>query len=104
METSLFYKKVGSAIRGARDAAGLTQSELASTVGVSRTSLTNIELGRQRLLVDQLVEIAMALQVSVPDLLPMDSQTHEEPGPHEYESLPAVSDFLRSVRSNRDIA
>lgn len=104
METSLFYKKVGSAIRGARDAAGLTQSELATSVGVSRTSLTNIELGRQRLLVDQLVELATALQVPVIDLLPIDPQVHEEAGPYSYESLPAVSSFLRSVRSNKDAA
>ena len=42
----------------------MTQSELATVIGLTRTSVTNIEKGRQKLLVHSLFEIAAALGIS----------------------------------------
>lgn len=101
MDTDLFYKYVGMTIRAAREGLSMTQGELATVVGISRTSLTNIELGRQRILVDQLVELSNALNVSVSSLLP--ERSTEVISKYEsthLESLSVVKDFLDTVRSD----
>lgn len=49
---------------------GMTQDQLAERVGLSRTSITNIEQGRQHVSLHQLYAIAEALQVSPEILLP----------------------------------
>jgi transcriptional regulator with XRE-family HTH domain len=64
------YVGVGAAIRARRDAIGMTQADLAERVGLSRTSVTNIERGGQALLVHQLLELAKVLRVSPESLLP----------------------------------
>jgi len=64
-----FNEELGRRIRAAREGK-LTQETLGSRIGLSRTAVTNIECGRQRLLVDQLVDIAAAIGVPPSDLLP----------------------------------
>jgi transcriptional regulator with XRE-family HTH domain len=63
------YQRLGENIRQARVARGLRQIQLADRCDLSRTSLTNIELGRQGVLVDQLVRIATELGTSLDDLV-----------------------------------
>jgi transcriptional regulator with XRE-family HTH domain len=65
-----FYKKVGNSIRKARDKAGLTQDALALRVGLTRTSITNIEKGRQKLLLHTFCNLANALGIPPIELLP----------------------------------
>lgn len=48
----------------------VTQVRLAEALGVSRTTLSNIECGRQRLFVDQIYQAALHLSVPVAQLLP----------------------------------
>lgn len=64
------YREVGSKIREARERLGLTQQSLAIQVSLSRTSITNIEQGRQTILVHQLVAFARSLNLEVGALLP----------------------------------
>ena len=63
------YARLGSHIRSRRDQIGMTQAELASGVGLSRTSITNIERGRQPMLVHQLCALAAMLHVDVCELI-----------------------------------
>ncbi|MFN7141726.1 MAG: helix-turn-helix domain-containing protein [Limisphaerales bacterium] len=65
-----FYREVGARIRVARESKGLTQEAVAASIGLSRTSLTNIEKGRQKLLLHTLAELASALAVPSSELLP----------------------------------
>lgn len=65
-----FYQEVGRRIRVAREQSRLTQAALATKVSLTRTTVTNIEKGRQQLLVHTLVEIAKALDVALESLLP----------------------------------
>ncbi|SRR5712691_1805416 len=58
------YEMIGARIRDERRKQHLTQDELASRVGLKRTSITNVERGRQKLLVHTLVEIANCLGTS----------------------------------------
>src|SRR5438128_7842656 len=65
-----FYETLGQRLREARRSARLTQGDLARAVGISRTSITNIETGRQPLYVHVLVRIAEILGTSPTDLMP----------------------------------
>lgn len=65
-----FYVEVGQRVRSARERAGLTQDALALRVALSRTSVTNIERGRQRVLLHTLWDIASVLGVEPVALLP----------------------------------
>lgn len=69
-DSSDFYRGFGSVIRRRRDTLGLTQAKLASQVGLTRASIANIETGRQKVLLHQLVQIAEALELAPADLLP----------------------------------
>ena len=63
-----FYRKVGARVKIARKGK-MTQHELGSAVGLSRTSVTNLEKGRQRIPLHILVHIAKLLEVSVDSLI-----------------------------------
>ena len=63
------YKEIGLRVRQARIAANMTQSGLAAAIRLNRTSITNIERGRQKLLVHTLIEIGRALRVPTEALL-----------------------------------
>lgn len=62
------YVRLGEAMREARFALGLTQEEVATRLGMSRTSLTNIEIGRQRVLLADVFVFAKALKVTARSL------------------------------------
>jgi transcriptional regulator with XRE-family HTH domain len=70
MDTNDFYREFGNRLRAAREATGLTQAELADRVAMSRPSIANVERGRQRIAVHQLVAIALALGVEPSRLFP----------------------------------
>ena len=67
--TKALYTSIGKHIRETRERRGLTQKALASLVHLTRTSITNIERGGQKLLVHTLVDIAKALNVAPAVLL-----------------------------------
>jgi transcriptional regulator with XRE-family HTH domain len=73
MDRSSIYEVLGGNIRRERAGRDLNQSELAELVGLSRTSITNVELGRQALSVHQLFDFATALGVLPAQLLPTES-------------------------------
>jgi transcriptional regulator with XRE-family HTH domain len=65
-----FYRKVGARIRAKRQDCGLSQEGLATAIGLKRPSLSNIEKGRQNILLHTICEIAETLNTSVGELLP----------------------------------
>jgi transcriptional regulator with XRE-family HTH domain len=65
-----FDEALGLRIREAREKAKLKQEQLGKAVGLSRTSITNIERGRQGVQVYLLVRIAQELGRSPAELLP----------------------------------
>ncbi|WP_395015326.1 helix-turn-helix domain-containing protein [Dongia sp.] len=78
MDDSL-YRLFGDRVREIRDQKNVTQEELARRVDLSRTSITNIEKGRQRVLLHQVVEIASALDVNVRELMPAGAVAAQDP-------------------------
>ena len=71
---SQLHRLVGDTIRKRRKLIGMTQTELAERVGLLRTSITNIEAGRQRAPLHVLYNICVAVGVEVREVLP----TNEE--------------------------
>ena len=58
------YVSFGELVKAQRMKRGWTQTDLAERVGLSRTSVTNIEIGRQRVLLSDLFDFAKAFDVS----------------------------------------
>lgn len=75
----VFYEEVGRRIRDARKRRKppLTQEALAKLVSLTRTSITNVEKGRQKLLLHTLADIAAALHVDPVTLMPQSSAEAE---------------------------
>ena len=63
------YLAVAARIRMIRETLGLDQGELAKRVGLNRTSVTNIEIGRQRIALHKLEDFAAALGTTPKNLL-----------------------------------
>lgn len=64
------YQLVGEAVKRRRVETGMTQSRLATEVGVTRTSVTNIETGRQKPPLHLLFKICAVLGVEGKDVIP----------------------------------
>jgi transcriptional regulator with XRE-family HTH domain len=65
-----FYPEFGRRVRLARRRAHLSQDTLGRLTGLNRTSITNIEAGRQRIPLHLLLDFATALDVEPVELLP----------------------------------
>ncbi|WBB94259.1 helix-turn-helix transcriptional regulator [Verrucosispora sp. WMMC514] len=61
--TGDLLRAFGQRVRILRAERGLTQQQLADAIGLTRTSVTNIEAGRQETLATTLVRLATALDV-----------------------------------------
>lgn len=70
LDEEQLYRTIGRRLRERRDSMGVSQGRLAKQVGILRTSVTNIEAGRQRPPVHLLYRLALALNIDVPQLLP----------------------------------
>lgn len=75
------YQEIGRRLARARAAAGLSQAKLAAKVRVTRTSVVNVERGRQRPPVHLLWDMAAALDVEVTSLLPQRRELAERGTP-----------------------
>jgi transcriptional regulator with XRE-family HTH domain len=74
-----FYANLGKRVRKARNNKGMSQQTLASHIGLTRSSVANLEAGRQRVPVHLLVQIAATLGRDPAELLPrIDPDQHDE--------------------------
>jgi transcriptional regulator with XRE-family HTH domain len=103
MDRNSFYLQLGQAIRARRERLGLTQTELAERVGLSRTSVTNVERGRQQVLLHQVVDFAKALRTDVAALTPTDSvdRVLHQPKERVPTEIRRLLNKVRSARSDR---
>jgi transcriptional regulator with XRE-family HTH domain len=77
-----FYKEFGRLLREARERPNtkLTQQQLATKVGLSRTSITNIESGKQHISLQMLFILANAVGAKPGQLLPDQSFASSDAG------------------------
>ena len=69
MEPKDIYGEVGRNIRRYRQELRRTQEQVAAEIGISRASLANIEVGRQKVQLHHLYAIAKALDLDSPAML-----------------------------------
>lgn len=62
MKIERCYKRFGQNLRNIRLACFVSQAKLADRVGLTRTSIVNIEAGRQRILLNDVQRFAAALR------------------------------------------
>jgi transcriptional regulator with XRE-family HTH domain len=100
----LFYVGVGKNIRDTRLAAGVSQTALAQQIGFNRSSIANLEAGRQRIALHLFFLIAEALDTQPSNLLPnmplledADSATIENLSRHLVDALDTSQDFVRGT-------
>lgn len=70
------YKKVGARVKLFRNNRGLSQEDLAKSIGLTRTSINNIEHGRHKVLLDTLWFISGKLEVSPMELIPQANEVN----------------------------
>lgn len=100
MKPERLYVEFGRLVRAYRRQLGLTQDDLAERVGLSRTSITNVEQGRQKVLLHQVFLLAESLGVSPDALLP--NMRVVQALPHIEQKLPknltgSQKDWVRRV-------
>jgi transcriptional regulator with XRE-family HTH domain len=114
-----FYAALAKRIKSARLKRGLSQDIVANHLGLTKTSIINLEKARHRPSIYQLLQLAELLQISYADLIlennaiaPLDVSLNSkkkiindieraitEQGPINKSSRKAVFDFLSGVKS-----
>jgi len=99
----MIYRKLGEAIVAARGRAGLTQQGLAmrSEGSLSRSSVANIERGRQRVAVHQIYLLAGLLGVEAIELLPRSASLKADRGPTADQAPPGFHSYLADLVKRR---
>lgn len=86
MDEEALYKLVGEKIRKFRDRKGISQAKLAQKLGMTRTSVVNIEAGRQRPPLHVLWQIAEVLETETALLIPKQAEYREQGQPISLDS------------------
>jgi transcriptional regulator with XRE-family HTH domain len=88
-----FYKQLGERIRAKRLERGLSQEGLAKAIGLKRPSMSNIEKGRQNILLHTFCDIAETLDTNANALLP------ERLRPPDPLNMPDLRSYSKEVRA-----
>lgn len=91
-------KRIGSRVKAGRNAAGMTQEQLADSVARSIEALSNIERGESLPPLDTLQSIADTLSLSLIDLID-DGQRHQSAKREEIEAQ--LISLLRSLNDDQ---
>jgi len=73
------YQSVGQRLRARRNDLGMSQADLGEAVGMLRTSIANIEAGRQRPPLHILYRLCAALDLEVEQVLPSHAEISATP-------------------------
>jgi len=76
-----YFKVLGSRVAHLRKELGLTQAQLAETLGISQQMVASYEVGRRRIPVSMLPSLAHALKVQTDALLGNETKTRSKRGP-----------------------
>jgi len=74
VDESLLYGMLGERLKQRRLEAKVTQAQLAQAAGVLRTSVTNIEAGRQKPPLHLLYRMCVVLDVEVSSIIPSNEE------------------------------
>ncbi len=71
---SEIYKKLGLRLKAFREAAGISQQELAKKLDISRPTISQIESGERKVAADELIKLSQIFNLSVDGLLDLEKQ------------------------------
>lgn len=103
IDERLLYGIIGERLKQRRLEAHATQAQLAEATGVLRTSVTNIEAGRQKLPLHLLYRMCVALDVEVASIVPSNEEVAGQPAlpfsiyGGDDELPPGLAEILRDV-------
>ncbi len=83
MSTQLSQKQIGQRIAGLRKAKGLSQEDVARSIGISRSSVAQIELGNRGVDILELQSLSVELGFSLDDFMSRDFNFSEGSGVQE---------------------
>jgi transcriptional regulator with XRE-family HTH domain len=87
----------GKRLKQAREKKGVKQLALASKLGLTRTSISNIERGEQRIFLDLAYEAADFLGIEVASLIPSLSEVVVTPRIHSVADSPLDPDIEKEA-------
>ena len=93
------YRRIGASIRAARQSRGIAQEDLGSAVGLGRSSIANIEAGRQHPTIHTLIAACQAVGLDPADVITQAIEGRAAPG-----SLPVDSRALLAMPVRRRLA
>jgi transcriptional regulator with XRE-family HTH domain len=111
-EQKAFYSQLGKNILEIRKRQNIKQETLATHVGFTRISISNIETGKQKVQIHTLIELAEYLKVPILDLIPslelvkfeIDSRLEKKISNAEIsrnaQAVEKVRDFIRLSTTN----
>ncbi len=103
LDETMLYRHIGAAIQDRRHERGWTQGQVAEVAGVLRTSVANVEAGRQRAPLHLIYRICAALNLEVASVLPRVAQVAGTPnipvelGKTVVDLPPKGAEFLREL-------
>lgn len=114
-EQNRLYQCLGDRLRQHRRAASLSQLELGDLIGRSRSSIVNIEKGRQRPPLHVIWEVAEVLGVNLEDLIPskdevevlndvdseLESRIADEIGDSDPETVRRIAEFIQTSQTGK---
>ncbi|MGF1526860.1 MAG: helix-turn-helix domain-containing protein [Candidatus Competibacterales bacterium] len=95
----VFYQALGQRIASLRKEQGITQVQLAKTLGIAQQTLAHYEVGRLRIAASTLPLLAKALTTSVEELLGEESATikgKRGPAPKLQQQLEQISQLPKA--------
>lgn len=96
------YEIIGKKLQKAREAAGMSQDELAKQLGCSQASLSNYELGKRRLYFPELKKICEILQQPLTYFLAdMEEEALENKKPNSILREPYLKEIVSQVQKLR---
>lgn len=69
MKIEVSYKIIGLRLQMERENRGITQQEIAKSTGLQRSSISNIEMGHQRIQIHEFIKFCKALKITPHRLL-----------------------------------
>ncbi|NTW97200.1 MAG: helix-turn-helix transcriptional regulator [Oscillochloris sp.] len=89
--------RVGASIRAKRMHAGLKQEELASALGIDRTTISRYEAGSRSIPIGVLIQIAYVLRAPLSDLVPGARSMEHAWGQASSPLPPAMDTIARTI-------
>ena len=97
----LLYREFGLLLATERKRRRLTQRQFAELTKLSRTSITNIECGRQPIQLHQLYVFATVLRVDVQKFLPKGTSITEQPTTIEDNKDKYIAEVLKRIKATK---